>query len=377
MTDVTHLRFPPGLLAAAPYVPDWQGLPRERFIRLDRNESTRALSPRVADAVTAAVAGTAVLSYPHVDRLLEPLAAYCGVSPAQVLPTNGSDQAIDIVLRCFLPPGGEVLLAVPAFPVFPHLIGVQGGRLRAVPYDPDLTFPYEAFRAEALSRRPDMVIVITPNNPTGTAVRGDFITGLAEALPDVPVVVDEAYQEFTGDTVVPALSGRPNLMVLRTFSKAFAMAGLRLGYLVADAAVIAQAAKLRNPFDVNEPAVVAGLTQLRHLGEMHDHVTHVMRVAKPRTERFLRQRGVRYWPGAANFMLVRPDPPLRAADAVGHLQRSGILVRTMSAPQLAGTFRVSIGTAAEMREFCAAYDRFLDGAPPRWAAPGPAPDDLR
>jgi histidinol-phosphate aminotransferase len=366
MTEVTGqrgLRFAPRLLAAPAYTADWDGVAREGLVTLDRNESTRPVSPLVAEAIAAHVRTAGVQAYPTTDRLLAPLAGYCGVPPGCVLPTSGANQAIQLVLRSFLDPGGSVLMATPAFPFYGHVVTTLGATVHSVPFGPGLVFPYGEFRAAARAARPDVIVLLNPNNPTGTGVELDFVEELAAAHPQVPVVVDEAYHEYTGVTAVPLVRRRDNVLVLRSFSKAFAMAGLRLGYLVAAEPVVAQVGKLRNPFDVNGIAVLAGEAQLRRPGEVRRHVRLTMEVAKPVAAQFLTGRGVAHWPGTANFLLVGPAGG-RPEPAAEYLRDRGVLVRPMSTPRLAGCFRVSVGTPDEMRAFCHAYGGYLDGVPP-------------
>lgn len=342
------LRFRTGVLAAAQDIPDWTGLDRGRFIRFDRNEATRALSTRVADAIVEHVRTRGVQSYPDLETLTASIAFYCNVSVETVLPTNGCDQAIDLCLRAFLNPGDSILMAQPGYPTFGRVAGLLEAQVRGVPYGPDLAFPYDAFRAALAAKdapRPDLVVFVNPDDPTGTPVEVSFIEEVARTYPDIPVVVDEAYYEFTEETVVPLVRTYPNLIVLRTFSKAFAMAGLRLGYVVADPATVAQLAKVRNPFDVNALAVIAARTQLQQVHELTDYVREHMMILKPLTVGFFETHKMTVWEGAAPFVLVRPHD--REALVTG-LRNIGILVRRVDAPGLEGTFRISFGTMGEM-----------------------------
>ncbi|AGZ39941.1 class I/II aminotransferase [Actinoplanes friuliensis DSM 7358] len=216
--------------------------------------------------------------------------------------------------------------------------------MRGVPYNDDLTFPYERFE-RALERTPKLIVLINPNNPTGTHIDLAFIEQVVRTHPDVPVIVDEAYFEFTGRTVAPLTAKYDNLLVIRTFSKAFAMAGMRLGYVVAHPGVITQLAKMRNPFDVNSLAMVAAKAQLAHVDEIRAYVDEVMLAIKPSAVNFFSERGVAFWPGAANFVLVRPS---NCQAVVVELKAAGILVRPITATPLAGTFRMSMGTQEEM-----------------------------
>ncbi|MEU8285864.1 aminotransferase class I/II-fold pyridoxal phosphate-dependent enzyme [Micromonospora sp. NPDC048905] len=351
------LTFPSALLEANPYVPDWAGQDRRGLMRLDRNEAPGPLSPTVAEAVCAYVRDAGVHSYPEYPQLASALGGYCGVPSNWILPTNGSDQGIDICIRAFLRPGASMVVARPEFVIFGHAAGLAGGSVVGVPYPNDLRYPYEEFRAVVAARKPDLIVFVNPNNPTGTPVDVEFIAEIARSAPGVPVLVDEAYYEFTDATVVPLIPELPNLIVLRTFSKAFAMAGLRLGYVVAVPEVVEQLVKLRNPFDVNSLAVVAGLAQLARLREMRSMVDEMMGDTKPEVVGFFRDQGVVVHPGAANFLLVRPRCP---EETVAALRAAGILVRTMTHPLLAGMFRMNLGTHQEMTKLMNVYRGVLN-----------------
>jgi histidinol-phosphate aminotransferase len=360
MTDTqaepTALRFSRHLDGAHGYVPEWLNLDRSQYLRLDRNESTVPLPDHVVRALTSYLAGRGVHAYPDAERLSKPLAAYCGVAPECILTTNGSDQAIDLSLRAFLDEGSRLLVARPEFSIFSHVAALLGAEVKGVPFHDDLSFPYVEFREAAAASRPDLIVLINPNNPTGTAVDLDFIVDIASSYPDVPVLVDEAYYEFTGRTVVGQLSSHRNIVVLRTFSKAFAMAGLRLGYIVAAPPVLHQIAKLRNPFDVNELAVVAAEAQLADLDPMRRYVEQIVNESKPIVSTFCQRVGLPVWSGEANFALIKPQDCLRAVE---FLREHGILVRSMSAPLLRGMLRVTIGTPDEMTRFTQVLEEYL------------------
>ncbi|WP_436521942.1 pyridoxal phosphate-dependent aminotransferase [Actinoplanes sp. HUAS TT8] len=349
------LPFLSSVADAAEYVPDWSDLDRRKMIRLDRNESTAPLSPRVARILSDWVTSRGVFEYPEYRELIPAIAGYCGVPADWVLPTNGSDQAIDVTLRAFLTTGSTLLVARPEFVIFGHVAGIAGASVTGVPYGPDLSFPYTAFEA-ALATRPTVIAFINPNNPTGTAVDREFILKVAREHPDTPVVVDEAYFEFAGVTVVPDIAEHPNLIVLRTFSKAFAMAGLRVGYVIARPEVVQQLVKVRGPFDINTLAAVAATAQLDHPDEMRAYVAEQMTVVKPAVCDFLRGHGVEFWPGAANFVLIRPPDCDRVID---DLRSAGILVRRQKSPLLAGSFRASLGTRAEMNTFIDVFQKLV------------------
>lgn len=352
----TTLRFNKHLDGAHGYVPEWLGLDRSRYLRLDRNESTQPVPEHVVRALSGYVAGRGVHAYPDAERLAGPLAAYCGVAPEWILTTNGSDQAIDLSLRAFLDEGSRLLVARPEFSIFTHVCAIVGAQVVGVPFQDDLSFPYTEFRAAAASSAPDLIVIINPNNPTGTPVTTEFIFEIASSYPNVPVIVDEAYYEFTGRSVTRLISSYHNIVVLRTFSKAFAMAGLRFGYIVAVPSVIEQIAKLRNPFDVNELAVVAAEAQLADLEPMHRYVQQIVNESKQIVTGFCQRKGIPVWPGEANFALIKPQD---CRGAVEFLRDHGILVRSMSGALLQGMLRVTMGTPGEMTRFTQVLEEYL------------------
>lgn len=352
-----RLSFRTPVLSGQEYVPDWSDIDRGTYLRLDRNEGTRPIPQTVAEAIHKYLDNQGVHTYPNADTLNAPLAEYVGVPAEFILATNGSDQAIDLTLRAFLGDGRTMLIAQPEFAVFSHVAGLTGAKVIGVPYDDDLSFPYSAFR-EAASQSPDLIAIINPNNPTGTPVDIDFIEEIVVNHPNTPVVVDEAYYEFTGKTVAPLTKLYENLIVLRTFSKAFAMAGLRLGYLIASPVTVAEITKLRNPFDVNEIAVVAGCAHLQDLGSMQEYVAELTDVIKPTVVQYFDNAGIKVWPGAANFVLVKPE---NCQEAINYLHSARILVRPMKSPLIAGTFRMSLGSVSEMATVMNAYDHYLSG----------------
>ncbi len=353
----TQLRIPERILAASLYVPDWLGLDRAEFIRLDRNENTHPLPAAVQDALVRGIQGWAVQSYPEPALLQQSLSEYARVPPDHVLPTNGSDQGIDLTMRTVLSEGNSVLIARPEFAVFSHVADAIGARVRPVSYNSDLSFPYYSFTAAISDVRPSLIVLINPNNPTGSEINLEYIERTISSNPTTPIIVDEAYFEFMGQTVAPLVKMYPNLLILRTFSKAFAMAGLRLGYIISNPYILAQVRKLQNPFDVNQLAIIAGLAQLERVDEVLGEAKLAMEEIKPYVLNSLRHEAVEIWPGSANFLLVRPP---NCAEAVAFLRDSGVLVRSMSAPALQGMFRVSLGTMQEMQQFVGVFRSYLE-----------------
>jgi histidinol-phosphate aminotransferase len=348
------IRVRSAVAAMSEYHPPIEGRVEQDYLLLDFSESTVPPSPHVLQAMQDYLAGGKVRMYPAYGDLSEKLARYVGVTPEQLLVTNGSDGAIQLILRAVLEPGDEIVLPKPYFSVIGSTAESLAAKLVCPPYRPDYSFPFEEVLA-AVTPKTRMIVVINPNNPTGTSASLEQVETLLKRFPDVAIYVDEAYYEFSGVTAVPLLKQYGNLVISRTFSKAMAMAGLRFGYAVAEPGLIRQLYKLRIPYDVNSLAVVAAAASLDHPEPWQSYVREVMQRAKPLVERFLTEHGVPFVKSDCNFMMVRDDDPERV---YGYLKARDILVRPQrQAPQY---FRVSVGTVEEMRRFLQVYGEYLD-----------------
>lgn len=348
----------PNLARLSAYVPPWVGIDRAKYLRLDLNECTQPLPPVVVEQLARYIREKGVQSYPDYTDFLPQLSAYCGLPTNHLLLTNGSDEGIVCILRALLAPGDSMVIARPEFAMFGRLAEMLGVKIIGVPYGPAFEYPYQAFD-EAIPRDAGLIVIINPNNPTGTPVALDYVKKVLREHPDTPVLVDEAYYEYTGCTAVEFLAEHENLILLRTFSKAFAMAGLRLGYVMARPEFIAELKKVRGPFDVNCLALQAAGGQLAHPETRQAHLAEVMNVSKPFTEEMLRSCGIEFVPGAANFLLAAPPDRDRM---VAYLKSRGILVFPMRAPRLEKMVRMSFGTLAEMQTVRDALTRFVRGA---------------
>jgi histidinol-phosphate aminotransferase len=342
------------IAALSIYKPPWSHIDRSAYLRFDLNENTLPLPELVKTALKDWVASDAIPLYPDYAAFMPTLADYVGVSPEQLLVTNGSDQAIEIVLRSFLGKGDTLLMAQPGFPMFTQIAGVIGAKVQGIPYK-NFRFPQEDFFA-AVKDHTKLLVLVNPDNPTGIPIALSLIEEALKLRADLPVLVDEAYFEFTGISALHLLENYPNLMILRTFSKAFALGGLRLGYIIAAPELIQEFSKVRGPFDVNSCAVVAAEAQLRSSGAWQPFVHETMQVSKPYIEAFFKEHGVTFYPGAAHFMLVEPED---RDGAVAYLKERNILVRPMIAPTIATTFRMNVGTLEQTQRFAEVYADYL------------------
>lgn len=350
------IQVKPYIAGSPKYSPPWTRMDRSEYLRFDLNEYTLNTPDHVVRGLQKAVQEKGVQMYPDYGAFMPKLAGYADVPEDHLIVTNGSDQAIEIILRAFLAAGDPMVIAEPGFPMFPLIAGIIGARVRGVPYEGDYSFPLEAF-INAVTADTRIIVVINPNNPTGAGVSREAVEKIVERFPDIPVVIDEAYYEFTGETALDLLSANPNVIITRTFSKAFAMAGLRMGYIIAHPDIITQFHKIRGPFDVNSLALAAAETQIDHPEEWKAFVDETMNRSKPCIEKFFDENGVTYYKGAAHFMLVEPA---NRDEAVQFLKTKGILVRPMTAPGIEQTFRMSIGTLEQTRRFADVYRQYLE-----------------
>lgn len=332
---------------------------------LDFNERTNAPAPAVRAALRLyADSGChPIQQYPDDDaRLRSRIADYAGVGADQVLLCGGSDRGIDTVFRTFVAPGAQVVLPTPGFAMLGQCAQLAGARMVRPRYEPPHFAPPLAGVLDAIDDDTRLIVLCNPNNPTGTAFAPADIAAMAERAPQALVLVDEAYFEFSGISVAPLLEHHPNLVVARTFSKAFGLASLRMGYLLASAGHIAEMAKVRSPFDVSQAAMAAAAAALDALSWMRDYSIEVMHRAAPMVADFFAEQRIPAAASQANFILFKPPD---AGAVVQRLAANGILCRPQQHVGLGGWLRLSIGTCAQMDRFMLIYRRcVLDGREP-------------
>lgn len=324
--------------------------------KLDQNECPWEPPARLKREVAAALAAADWARYPdfHGDELRRALGRRHDWPLEGVLVGNGSNELLATALAAIAGPGDEVLGLAPGFGLYPALAERSGARFRALGPRPDLALPLAELEAEVECdpRRP--VLVCSPNNPTGEAVEPERLGRLAERL-DAPLLLDGAYAEFCRFDYRPLLDEHPNLVLFRTFSKAWALAGLRLGYLLARPELVAELIKVKLPYNVGRAAIAAGTAVLAAETRLSRRVRAV--VARREGWRRLFERfGFEVLPSEANFLLVRCGE--RAAAVRGGLAERGILVRDVSrGPGLGGCLRVTVAGGGALR----AVERALAG----------------
>jgi histidinol-phosphate aminotransferase len=327
--------------------------------KLNQNESPWDVPPALRREVLAAAESAAWHRYPEFapPELLAALAEHYGWTADGVLVGNGSNELIQATLATTLETGDVVVAPAPTFSLYRLLTGVLGGRYRPVPLGPDFAYDVDALVEAAARERARVVVLNSPNNPTGSALPEGAVERLLEETGAL-VVCDEAYQEFGGPTALPLLRESSRVVVLRTFSKALGMAGLRFGLALAHPAVARELAKGKLPYNVNVVTLAAAAAALRHRDELAERVRLIIEQRARLTARLSALPALAVYPSAANFVLIRclRHPAHEVFRRL--LDEYGILVRDVSAgSELAQCLRISVGTADDVDAVADALER--------------------
>jgi histidinol-phosphate aminotransferase len=367
MTTATVPVPGPGILDIDPYVGgESKASGGLRPIRLASNESALGPSPK-AIAAYRALAGD-IHRYPDgsAAELREALGRYHGLDPERIVCGSGSDELIGLLLRAYANHGDEVLYSRHGFLMYPIGAKSVGATPVAVP-ERDLTADVDGFLAR-VTERTRIVFIANPNNPTGTYLSADEMARLHAGLPrHVVLAIDAAYAEFVNrndyEAGIGLVNRAENVVMLRTFSKIYALAGLRLGWAYCPPAIADVLNRIRGPFNVTAPALAAGVAAVEDVGALARARAHNERWLAWLSER-LAALGLELTPSVGNFVLPRfPDDPRRNADAAfDFLQSRGILTRKMGGYGLPWHLRITIGTGEEMETVAAALAEFMAGA---------------
>jgi histidinol-phosphate aminotransferase len=338
----------PAVAAMAPYSPPTAG--RADKLRLDFNENTVGCSPRVVKALKERLDASRLAVYPEYGTAKQAIAAYFGVKPEQFVFTNGTDEAIQVLVNTYVDDGQEVLLLKPSYAMYRFYAEVAGAAITEIAYQPpDMEFPLRQV-LEAITPRTRAIMLANPNNPTGTGVSLLGIERILHRARKAVVMVDEAYYEFSGVTALTEIERVPNLFVCRTFSKVFGMAAMRLGCLFSHQANIPFLRKAQSPYSVNSVAIEAAQAAIEDTAYVQNYVAEVL-AARELLCLGLEKLGIRYVPSSANFVLG--DFGKRAIEVRDALRGRGILVRDRSY-EAPGCVRITVGTRAQTRRMLAA-----------------------
>ncbi|MGH7789945.1 MAG: histidinol-phosphate transaminase [Candidatus Binatia bacterium] len=311
------------------------------FIKLNTNENPYPPSPRVAEAIRqCATDDVRLYPDPLANVLRDAAAERFDLSREHILVGNGSDDLLAIVLRACIEPGDRVVYPYPTYSLYDVLVAIAGGETVHVPYPPDFSLP--AGLAEAGGR---VTFVCNPNAPSGTMVGIDELEALSQDVAGL-LVIDEAYVDFASTSALRLVRERPNVVVLRTFSKSFSLAGMRVGLAFGAPAVIGELLKVKDSYNLSRVSIAAGVAALADYDVMRAHAARIAATRARLSER-LRALGFEVPPSQANFVLARrPGHSLRSVYET--LKQRRILVRYFDTPELADALRITVGTDAEV-----------------------------
>jgi histidinol-phosphate aminotransferase len=325
-------------------------------LRLDFNENTFGSSPRVMERLRT-VTAEGLTKYPEREPVERIVATHLGLQGEQILLTNGVDEAIHLMCCAFLEVEDEALIATPSFFMYDVSVQMMTPHLRKVQADATLEFPFDRFMT-AITERTKLIIVASPNNPTGSVVGREQLLAIAAAAPRAALMVDEAYYHFDGASVMDDLATVPNLIVARTFSKAYGLANLRIGMLAGNPELLKYVRKVSSPYNVNGVALdclPVALADKEYVAWYSEQV----RVGRERMMDGLRKLGVPFFPSHANFVLMNIGAKHR--ELVAAMRAHGVLLRDRSTdPGCDGFVRITIGVEEHVTQGLTALKACLD-----------------
>ncbi len=319
-------------------------------LRLDFNENTEGCSPLVLERLRTITAED-LAKYPERGPVEALVAERLGLSAPQVLLTNGVDEAIHLLCEAYLEPEDEVLVVTPTFSMYEIYARATGARVLQVQRDGNFRFPLKSVLG-GITPATRMIAIASPNNPTGTIATREELLAIAKAAPQAALLVDEAYFEFHGETVLDAIEHTPNLFVARTFSKAYGLAGLRIGLLAGPKEQMPLVRRVASPYSVNAIALAVLPAAMNDSEHIRSYVSEVEQ-GRACLAKELTALGIPSWPSQANFVLAYLGQDHKSF--VASMRQRGILVRDRSSdPGCDGCVRITVGTAGQMDRLLAA-----------------------
>ncbi|MDE2481952.1 MAG: aminotransferase class I/II-fold pyridoxal phosphate-dependent enzyme [bacterium] len=335
----------------------------ESLVRLGANESAFGPSPRAVEAMRAELERLSWYGDPESFALRTALARKHGCRIEQLVVGSGIDELMGLVVRAFVAPGGAALTTRGSYPTFNYHVSGYGGRLVTADYRADGRLDLDALIAVARAERPTVVYLANPDNPSGTFVERDELARFVDALPDdALVLLDEAYADFVdaGRLIAPEIDDR--IVRTRTFSKAYGLAGARIGYAIASDAHVATLQKIRLHYGVNRNAQIGALASLEDEA-FHAHVVREVEASREAYYALARELGLGYLESYTNFVCIDLGSASRATRVMNELLERGVWIRKPGAPPLDRYVRVSAGTAPMREAFAAALRAVLDEVP--------------
>ena len=330
-------------------------------LRLDFNENTVGCSPRVLARLQQLTADD-LARYPEREAVEARVADFLGIDSSELLLTNGVDEAIHLLCQTYLDPGDEALIVVPTYSMYRIYMAAAGANVISVTSGKAFQFPAKDLLNHVCSHT-RLIAVANPNNPTGTVASRDDLLEIARNAPHAAMLIDEAYFEFYRETLLDQCSELSNLFVARTFSKAYGLAGLRVGVLAGPVDQMRLLRRVCSPYNVNAVALACVPEALADEGYVRTYVREVIE-GRARSERMLADSGIHFWPSQANFVLARIGSTQQDATVfVEHMRRRGILVRDRSSdPGCLGCVRITLGSREQTDRLLSALQEVLQHA---------------
>lgn len=348
----------PHLRGLEPYTPGFQPS-GDGWIKLNTNEFPFPPPDAVRQAILGEIPLLARYPDPPAARLREAVARLHGLDGEQVIIGNGSDDILNLLVRAFGGRDRETVETFPSYSLYPVINAIAGGTIHSVPFTGEFQLPVD----ELAGTNADLLFLTCPNAPTGIRFPFDKVKRLADSIGGI-LVIDEAYAEFAEATAVPLLAGHGNMVVTRTFSKAYGLAGLRVGYALASAEIISVLDRIRDSYNVNRLSQAGALAALE-CGDYYARRVNDVKITRDRVRKNLEEAGWQVHPSEANFLFAAPVTsggkrgPDIAAGLFDWLKQRKILVRYFAKhPLTASHLRISIGTESEMDRFLEAVSKW-------------------
>lgn len=314
-------------------------------VKLNQNENRYPPSPAVARAITEAIGSLELYPDSTSVEVRRAASEVYGVAPERVMATNGSDEMLRILFQTCCDPGDTVVAFYPSYTYYETLAAMHDVNYRLIDFEGEYAIPARLDLAGA-----KLVFLPNPNAPTGTVFPESEVRRLIEAVPDGLVVLDEAYADFCGQTAIPLIDDYPNLVVARTFSKSYALAGLRLGLGFAREELLAEMEKVRDYYNLDRLAQAGGAAALRDTAWLAETAGRII-ATRQRTIESLRSLGLKVYDSGANFFMIRFAGPEEAKRVFDGLRRRDVYVRYFNSRGIADCLRVSVGTDGDMDVF--------------------------
>jgi len=328
-------------------------------LRLDFNENTVGCSPCVLEKLRT-ISPEQLAKYPERDPVEARVADFLRISPSELLLTNGVDEAIHLLCQTYLDSGDEALIVVPTYSMYRIYATAAGASVVSVPYADRFRFDAEAVRSR-ITDRTRFIAIANPNNPTGTVVSQSDLLKIARSAPRAAVLIDEAYFEFYGQTMLDVRRESPNIFIARTFSKVYGLAGLRMGVLIGNAEQMNSVRVVSSPYNVNAVALACLPEAIEGEAYIDRYVKETIE-SRARLEAALQSSGIQFWPSQANFVLMRiGSSAAEAGRFVDAMRRRGILVRDRSSDHgCLGCVRITVGPREQADRLLQALQETLE-----------------